>query len=144
MADADGCVTVPPLAAALAGDGGLNAIEACAGCGGTTPPSVLRTLNTISASCRDHTATDGSEWRDSYGYTCSAYHHGGFCSRTPQGEWTTVSHRFGWAATVKGPHGAVSAGLGDGGGGVWEEGGVWGTKGVTEESCPNTQHAPPP
>merc|ERR1719215_2225120 len=57
-----------------------TAQQACRGCGAdcpATPPK--RRLNTIPEGCVDYSAPNGQVWRGNAGYTCGAYHHGGFC-----------------------------------------------------------------
>lgn len=72
----------------------LTASEACVGCGAectpsssSSSPTPLRELNPIADNCVDYLDDRGQNWRDSWGYTCSAYHYGGFCSITEDGQY---------------------------------------------------------
>jgi hypothetical protein len=72
---------------------GVSALDACAGCGApcTPAPSTFpnRTLNELSPTCTDLRAHGTRPWRDAYGYTCGAYHHGQFCRHDPaNGTWS--------------------------------------------------------
>ena len=66
-------------------------MNACAGCGAAVEEEAracMRQLNTLDPRCADLTANSaGLPWRDSWGYSCAAYHHGGFCRKLPSGQW---------------------------------------------------------
>lgn len=77
------------------GDVTLSAAEACPGCGATCDDddggrrleAKERTPNPTPDGCVDFVSGDGSEWRDSWCYTCDAYAHGNFCVAKDDGTW---------------------------------------------------------
>jgi len=77
----------------------LTAAQVCSGCGADCPAiAPRRTLNSIPASCMDYSAATGQIWRDSSGYTCGAYHHGGFCIQDESGAWVPGELMEGYGA----------------------------------------------
>jgi len=67
----------------------ITASDECPGCGGvcSSSSSPLRNLNPITENCVDYLDPTGKPWRDNYGYTCDAYHYGGFCTITNDGKY---------------------------------------------------------
>jgi len=64
-----------------------TARQVCAGCGAKCPPTPKkRSLNKIADQCVDYSAPNGQVFRGPSGYSCAAYHHGGFC-RLVDGQW---------------------------------------------------------
>lgn len=58
----------------------VTARQVCAGCGAKCPQvRSTRKLNAIKEGCVDYSAPNEQVWRGPSGYTCGAYHHGGFC-----------------------------------------------------------------
>jgi len=82
----------------------LKASEVCSGCGADCPSiAPTRTLNPIPEGCMDYPAANGLIWRGPSGYSCGAYHHGGFCIQDALGNWVpgTLMEGYGALTTYK-------------------------------------------